>query len=274
MSPRRADARSRAAGPRSPLRRSRTRNKHRVSPWGVIGMGSPRGPFSRRHFRIAAGTLLVASCSAATSASAQVLIAEPDSGVAGETSVNIRGSGWAERDPLCHYDFHIESLRSVGDLEAAVGGVTAIAFGIAYCFARAGIRGGNVTFWRSVVALAPRILLDGVPLPVHQGARAHRRWSATHRTLGSARLHDVGAHRSQHRAVPPVPESRGARRGRRDRSAPWDRPLAAAGLHPAAAPGRTGPERLNRQSTAARGPAAAAGASYAAYNIRQHHPSS
>lgn len=60
---------------------------------------------SRLRFRIIAGLLFAVACSAATTASDQVLIVEPDCGAAGQTSVNIRGSGWAEPNPPSHYEF-------------------------------------------------------------------------------------------------------------------------------------------------------------------------
>lgn len=63
---------------------------------------------SRSRFRIVAGNLFAVALSAATTASAQVLIVEPDCGVAGQTSMNIRGSGWAEPNPPCHYDFYFD----------------------------------------------------------------------------------------------------------------------------------------------------------------------
>ncbi len=56
----------------------------------------------------------------------------------------------------------IASLKAVGYLEAVVGGLTALAFGVAYFFGRAGIRGGDVRFWRSMVTLGPRILLGAI----------------------------------------------------------------------------------------------------------------
>jgi hypothetical protein len=57
---------------------------------------------------IAAGIVLAVALLTAAPARAQVLIVEPDCGVAGQTSVNIRGSGWAEPNPPCHYEFYFD----------------------------------------------------------------------------------------------------------------------------------------------------------------------
>lgn len=41
-------------------------------------------------------------------AAAQVLVVSPDCGVPGQTSVDIKGSGWAEPDPPCEYVFYFD----------------------------------------------------------------------------------------------------------------------------------------------------------------------
>jgi hypothetical protein len=62
----------------------------------------------RMQCRIAAGIVAIVASAASAPAMAQVLIVEPNCGVAGQTSVNIRGSGWAEPNPPCHYDFYFD----------------------------------------------------------------------------------------------------------------------------------------------------------------------
>jgi hypothetical protein len=57
---------------------------------------------------------LLGILSLAPDALAQVLVVSPDCGIAGTTSVRIKGSGWAEPQPLCEYIFYWDGAEVIG----------------------------------------------------------------------------------------------------------------------------------------------------------------
>jgi len=67
---------------------------------------APDRPVGARFvFPLALGLIVAGLLASGRPASAQVLVASPDCGVPGQTTVQIRGSGWAEPDPPCEYVF-------------------------------------------------------------------------------------------------------------------------------------------------------------------------